>query len=70
MWSKSKNRIHSHYERSILLGIGKMLQMLGLTFDGRSHSGLDDSINIARIALELIQVRFFFDRNKILDLDV
>jgi len=36
-------------------GIGKMLQMLGLTFDGRSHSGLDDSINIARIALELIQ---------------
>lgn len=47
-----------------------MLQMVGLTFDGRSHSGLDDSINIARIVLELIKVCFFFDRNEILKLDV
>ena len=38
-------------------GITKMLQSLGLSFDGRHHSGLDDSINIARIALELIKVR-------------
>jgi inhibitor of KinA sporulation pathway (predicted exonuclease) len=36
-----------------------MLQNLGLTFDGRHHSGLDDSINIARIALELINVRSY-----------
>ncbi|CAF2397241.1 unnamed protein product [Rotaria sp. Silwood2] len=36
-------------------GIGKMLESLGLIFDGRHHSGLDDSINIARIALELIK---------------
>ena len=34
-----------------------MLQCVGLTFDGQPHSGLDDSINIARIALELIEVR-------------
>jgi inhibitor of KinA sporulation pathway (predicted exonuclease) len=37
-----------------------MLQSLGLIFDGRNHSGLDDSINIARIALELMKVRFDF----------
>jgi inhibitor of KinA sporulation pathway (predicted exonuclease) len=35
-----------------------MLQNLGLIFDGRHHSGLDDSINIARIALELMKVSF------------
>jgi len=35
-----------------------MLQNLGLIFDGRHHSGLDDSINIARIALELMKVWF------------
>jgi inhibitor of KinA sporulation pathway (predicted exonuclease) len=41
-----------------------MLQSLGLTFDGRHHSGLDDSFNIARIALELMKVYFvlFFDK--------
>jgi inhibitor of KinA sporulation pathway (predicted exonuclease) len=37
-----------------------MLQSLGLVFDGRHHSGLDDSINIARIALELMKVEFDF----------
>lgn len=36
-------------------GINKMLENLGLSFDGRHHSGLDDSVNIARIAIELIQ---------------
>ena len=43
------------------LGIEKMLLNLGLTFDGRRHSGLDDSINIARIALALIKVRILSD---------
>ena len=40
-------------------GIEKMLVKLGLQFEGRSHSGLDDSINIARIALELLKVSLF-----------
>ena len=40
-----------------LVGVSAMLQSVGLTFDGQPHSGLDDSINIARIALELIEVR-------------
>ena len=30
-----------------------MLQHLGLTFQGRPHSGIDDSRNIARILIEL-----------------
>lgn len=45
-------RFHFHSP----IGIDKMLNNLGLTFDGRHHSGLDDSINIARIALELMKV--------------
>ncbi|CAM4920348.1 unnamed protein product [Rotaria socialis] len=36
-------------------GITKMLKSVGLVFDGRHHSGLDDSVNIARIALELMK---------------
>ncbi|CAF1643017.1 unnamed protein product [Didymodactylos carnosus] len=36
-------------------GINKMLNKLGLDFDGRPHSGIDDSINIARITLELLK---------------
>ena len=53
--------IVQHSDRSFAdhSGITKMLQSLGLSFDGRHHSGLDDSINIARIALELIKVRHF-----------
>jgi inhibitor of KinA sporulation pathway (predicted exonuclease) len=37
-----------------------MLHNLGLTFVGHHHSGLDDSINIARIALELMKVELDF----------
>jgi inhibitor of KinA sporulation pathway (predicted exonuclease) len=38
-----------------------MLEKLGYSFDGGCHSGLDDSINIARIALELLKVCLFQD---------
>jgi inhibitor of KinA sporulation pathway (predicted exonuclease) len=36
-------------------GMLKILESFGLTFIGRQHSGLDDSINIANITLELIK---------------
>ncbi|CAF1274190.1 unnamed protein product [Adineta steineri] len=36
-------------------GINKMLHKLGLDFDGRPHSGIDDAINIARITVELLK---------------
>lgn len=32
-----------------------MLDKLGLKYEGRPHSGLDDSRNIARIALRMLQ---------------
>lgn len=31
-----------------------MLEMLGMTFEGQLHCGLDDAYNIARIALRLM----------------
>lgn len=43
------------------LGINNMLQNLGLTFEGRPHSGLDDANNIACIAVALIKVRTLTD---------
>jgi inhibitor of KinA sporulation pathway (predicted exonuclease) len=39
-----------------------MLEKLGLSFDGRCHSGLDDAVNIARIALELLKVCVVFKK--------
>jgi inhibitor of KinA sporulation pathway (predicted exonuclease) len=36
------------------IGVGQMLTRLGLTFEGRQHSGIDDARNIARIAATLI----------------
>ena len=32
-----------------------MLEKLGMDYDGRPHSGLDDSKNIARIAVRMLQ---------------
>lgn len=36
-------------------GMASMLEELGLTLDGRHHSGLDDSRNIAKILMELLR---------------
>ena len=33
--------------------IHKMLELQGMRFEGRLHSGIDDTTNIARIALKL-----------------
>lgn len=35
--------------------LSTMLEKLGLQYEGRPHSGLDDSRNIARIALRMLQ---------------
>lgn len=40
-----------------------MLKTLGLTFEGRLHSGLDDSTNIVRIMLELAKRGCVFKNN-------
>uniref|UniRef100_A0A7S1MQX0 Exonuclease domain-containing protein n=1 Tax=Neobodo designis TaxID=312471 RepID=A0A7S1MQX0_NEODS len=36
------------------IGVGQMLTRVGLTFEGRQHSGIADARNIARIAVALI----------------
>ena len=38
-----------------------MLDGLGLTFEGRQHSGIDDSANIVRIMKELALLGHVFD---------
>lgn len=43
-----------------------MLQNLGLHFEGHLHSGLDDSRNIARIALRLLSDGCMFKVNEFL----
>lgn len=35
--------------------LSTMLQKLGLKYEGRPHSGLDDSRNIARIAIRMLR---------------
>lgn len=35
--------------------LSSMLEKLGMDYDGRPHSGLDDSKNIARIAIRMLQ---------------
>jgi 3'-5' exoribonuclease 1 len=43
--------------------ISGMLEALGMTFQGRKHSGLDDARNITQIAKELLQHGAVFQRN-------
>jgi inhibitor of KinA sporulation pathway (predicted exonuclease) len=38
-----------------------LLDGLGLTFEGRQHSGIDDSANIARIMKELALLGHVFE---------
>jgi len=61
MWYKIKRNLSLFCLCIIFgfVGIEKMLDKLGLNFDGRRHSGLDDAINIARIGLELLKVCLF-----------
>ncbi|CAF2577963.1 unnamed protein product [Rotaria sp. Silwood2] len=50
-------------------GIDKMLGNLGLSFDGRHHSGIDDAINIARITLGLLKVCLLQDDTDLINTD-
>lgn len=37
------------------MGVQRTLDAIGLTFEGRPHSGIDDAKNIARIAIEMVR---------------
>ncbi|KAJ3071326.1 3'-5' exoribonuclease 1 [Podochytrium sp. JEL0797] len=41
-----------------------MLSLLGMQFEGREHSGIDDTRNIAKIALRLMEEGVVFDSTK------
>lgn len=41
-----------------------MLEFLGMEFEGSPHSGLDDSQNISRICLRLLEDGAFLDQNE------
>lgn len=50
-------------------GMTGMLDKLGLKLDGRHHSGIDDTKNIAKIAIHLINAGLTFDNYTIIQLD-
>jgi len=47
-----------------LPGLQQMLDVLGLTFEGIPHSGVDDARNIARILIKLLEDRAFVRVNE------
>lgn len=49
--------------------LNEMLKSLGMTFEGHLHSGLDDSRNIARIAVRLLEDRCELKVNEYLHYD-
>jgi len=53
-WVNVKQLFADHY-KTRRCKIAKMLDIQGMKFEGRLHSGIDDSRNIARIAARLVQ---------------
>lgn len=56
-WAKNWINIKKSYcnfYRTKRLPLNQMLENLGLQFEGRPHCGMDDSRNIARIAIQLL----------------
>lgn len=54
-WINIKIVFQNLLNRSGQLGMNGMLKELGLSLDGRHHSGIDDSKNIAKIILFLLE---------------
>lgn len=65
-WGKSwidVRKLFSNWFGVRRCGILKMLDLLGLSFEGNQHCGLDDSINIARIMIKLANAGCKIKRN-------
>lgn len=56
-WSRRWINIRKHYRNyyKTRCKLSDMLENLGLQFEGRPHSGLDDSKNIARILTKMLE---------------
>ncbi|KAJ1483418.1 hypothetical protein T484DRAFT_2592466 [Baffinella frigidus] len=61
-WINLKALFKQHYKREPHGGLQKVVESCGLTFDGRAHSGLVDSQNTAKIAMQMIEQSFRFTR--------
>ncbi|KAF4661891.1 3'-5' exoribonuclease 1 [Perkinsus olseni] len=60
-WALHYADVRRHFQYALRLekwcSISSMLEMLGLTFEGRQHSGIDDATNIATIIITLANDR-------------
>ncbi|PAA76094.1 hypothetical protein BOX15_Mlig011273g1 [Macrostomum lignano] len=52
-WVNLRITFQRHYALERKLNLSGMLAALGLEFEGRPHCGLDDAVNVAKIALQL-----------------
>lgn len=48
-WINIKRRFRKHYKDRNSRGMDGMLRRLGMTLEGKHHSGIDDCRNIAKI---------------------
>mmetsp|Transcript_64032 Transcript_64032/g.150655 ORF Transcript_64032/g.150655 Transcript_64032/m.150655 type:complete len:426 (-) Transcript_64032:84-1361(-) len=61
-WINLKALFKSHYKREPKGGLQRCVESCGLSFDGRAHSGLVDSINTAKICIQMISQGYSFSR--------
>ena len=66
-WVNLRQMFHDFYKTSKRLGLAGMLGELGMTFEGREHSGICDSRNIARIFVRMVQDGCLMKTNSKLD---
>lgn len=53
-WINIRKSFANYYDTA-KVPLSTMIQLIGLEFQGRAHSGLDDARNIAAIALRLLK---------------
>ena len=61
-WINLKLSFKSHFKEEPQGGLQKCIERQGLTFTGRAHSGLVDSVNTAALAMLMVRQGFRFVR--------
>lgn len=66
---KSLYQIHRlFHNQSVACGLGKAIENLGMTFEGRPHDAMDDALNTYRLFYELGRRSSMFDKiNKLVN---
>ena len=68
-WIDARKLFSSFYQISSG-NLGNMLTQLGMSFEGREHSGFDDSKNIARIVSQMISDGCSLQYNRFISQDI